>query len=229
MAHDALPKSRSTETWRLDDSVVGPLIRAAHLGVRGSYRKGEFLYHQGQPDTHFYFMLNGRVRISVFQEDGSEFVLEVMGQWAVCGEGAAFDGSPRFSSAVALENTEVLAFDAADMTEAFREYPELAVALLRITAMKQRVLGIRAQCLASPKPEKRIAELLSRLADLYGISNGGATVIGVSLTHEQIAAMTGTSRVTVTRTLKRLRDDAIIEMKGKQLHILAPARLMHEI
>jgi len=202
------------------------LIRAAHLGKRRTYQKGESLYHQGEIDSRFYFILKGRVQISAFRQDGSEFVLEVMGQWAICGEGAAFDGRPRFSSAVALENTEVIAFDANGMAEIFQGFPEFAVALLRITSMKQRVLGIRAQYLASPKPENRIAELLTRFAELYGVSENGVTVIGISLTHEQIAAMTGASRVTVTRTLKRLRGEGVIEVKGKQLRIIDPARLM---
>ncbi len=208
----APPSTRLAETWHLDEAIAGPLIRAARLGTRRSYRKGEHLYHQGEIDSRFYFVVRGRIQISATRDDGAEFVLEIMGQWAICGEGAAFDGCPRFSSAVALENSEVVAFDAANMTEAFREFPELAVALLRITGMKQRVLGIRAQYLASPRPESRIAELLHRLAELYGRRDGDATVIGLSLTHEQIAAMTGTSRVTVTRALKRLRDEGAIEI-----------------
>lgn len=221
-----MAKSRSTETWRLSDVAAGPLIRAVHLSKRRTYQPGEFLYHQDEIDSHFYFILKGHVKISALREDGSEFVLEVMGQWAVCGEGAAFDGSPRFTSAIAIETAEVAVFDAADMTEVFREFPDLAVALLRITSMKQRVLGIRAQYLASPKPETRIAELLNRLAELYGTAVDGGTAIGLALTHQQIAAMTGASRVTVTRTLKRLRDDGVIEIKGKQLRILDHSRLL---
>lgn len=220
------PRSRAAETWRLDDAVAGPLIRAAPLGVRRSYAKGEHLYHQGETDSWFYFILRGRIQISAAREDGSEFILEVMGQWAVCGEGAAFDGKPRFTSAVALEPCEVIAFDAGTMTAAFREFPELAVALLHITSLKQRILGIRAQYLSAPRPESRIAELLRRLADLYGARDGNATVIGLSLTHEQIAAMTGTTRVTVTRVLKRLREQGVIEVKGRQLRILALPGLM---
>lgn len=221
-----MARSRSTETWRLNDAAAGPLIRAVHLGKRRTYQPGEFLYHQDEIDSLFYFILKGHVKISALREDGSEFVLEVMGQWAVCGEGAAFDGSPRFTSAIALETTDVAIFDAANMTEIFREFPELAVALLRITSMKQRVLGIRAQYLASPKPETRIAELLNRLGELYGTTKNGVIAIGLSLTHQQIAAMTGASRVTVTRTLKRLRDDGVIEIKGRQLMILDPSRLL---
>lgn len=219
-------KSGSAETWRLDGAVAGPLIRAAHLGRRRSFRKGEFLYRQDEVDTSFFFILQGRVQVSMLREDGAEFVLEVMGQWALCGEGAAFDGLPRFSSAVALEPVEAVAFDARGMESLFRETPELATALLRIAGMKQRVIGVRAQYLATQKPEKRIAELLTRLADLYGQDAGDGVVIGISLTHEQIAAMTGASRVTVTRTLTRLKDEGVIAVRGRQTRILDRKRLI---
>lgn len=219
-------RPRQPETWHLDASIAGPLIRAVRLGSIRKCRKGEYLYHQAEVDSYFYFIVRGRFQVSATREDGAEFVLEIMGQWAICGEGSAFDGSPRFSSAVALEDSEVIAFDATTMTEAFREFPELAVALLRITGMKQRVLGIRAQYLASPRPEARIAELLHRLTDLYGSEDGATTLIGISLTHEQIAAMTGTTRVTVTRALKRLRDEGVIAVSGKQLRILDRHRLL---
>src|SRR5690554_224220 len=94
-------KLRSTETWYLDEALAGPWIRAANLGTRRTYRKGEFLYRQGEVDSLFYFVLRGRVQVSLFREDGAEFVLEVMGRWALCGEGSAFDHLPRFSSGLA--------------------------------------------------------------------------------------------------------------------------------
>ena len=221
----ARPRS-GPETWHLDEAAAGPIIRAAHLGKRRQFRVGEYLYRQGDTSTLFYFILRGHVQISACREDGADFVLEVMGRWAMCGEGAAFDGRPRFSSAYALEDTEAIVFDAADIQSSFRTYPEFAVALLRITSMKQRVLGIRALYLSSPHPEARIAELLRRLAELYGTREGEATVINISLTHEQMAAMTGTTRVTVTRVLKRLRDDGVLQLKGRQLRIFDRAKLV---
>lgn len=215
----------STETWRLNEVAVGPIIRAAHLGRKKTFRKGEFLYRQGTVDTEFFFILRGRIQIFTGREDGTEFVLEVMGQWAICGEGAAFDGQPRFSSAVAQEDTEVIVFDAHEVGKAFQFAPDFALALLKITSMKQRVLGIRAQYLASANPESRISELLRRLAELYGRPQDGGVLIDIALTHDQIAAMTGTSRVTITRVLKKLRETNAIQTRGKQIWILDVSRL----
>lgn len=218
------PKSRSTETWHLDDAIAGTWIRSAHLGKQRTYGRGEFLYHQGEVGSEFFFILRGRVKVSILREDGSEFVLDIMGRWALCGEGAAFDHLPRFSNAIALDNVEVVIFDSRDMRQAFRELPELAISLLRISSIKQRTLAVRMQSLSLPKPGLRISELLNRLADLYGTKEGGATLIGISLTHEQIAAMTGASRVTVTRTLKRLKAEGVIQVRGKQLLVVQSGR-----
>ncbi len=218
------PKSRSTETWHLDDAVAGTWIRSAHLGKRRTYDKGEFLYHQDEVSTEFFFILKGRVQVSIAREDGSEFVLEIMGRWALCGEGPAFDHLPRFANAVALDKVEAVVFDSRDMCRAFRDLPELAISLLRISSLKQRTLGVRMQSLSLPKPEQRISELLNRLANLYGTTEGDATLIGISLTHEQIAAMTGASRVTVTRTLKRLKAEGVIDVRGKQLLLIQSKR-----
>lgn len=225
MAKEGGIPSLGTETWHLTEAIAGPLIRMAKFGRRRSFRKGEFLYHQGEVDSSFYFILKGRVKVSILREDGAEFVLEVMGRWAICREAAAFDGRPSLASGVALEPVEVIVFDFGLMEEAFRAHPELATALLRITAMKQHVLGLRIQSLASPRPEKRIIELLERLADLYGATDESGTLIHMALTHEQIAAMTGASRVTVTRTLKRLTAEGIISKRGKQIKIMDRMRL----
>ena len=149
-----------------------------------------------------------------------------LGQWAICGEGAAFDGQPRFSSAVAQEDTEVIVFDANEVGKAFQLAPDFALALLKITSMKQRVLGIRAQYLASANPEARISELLRRLAELYGKPQDCGLLIDIALTHDQIAAMTGTSRVTITRVLKKLREEGAIQARGKQIWILDKSHLI---
>ncbi|MGY2843250.1 CRP-like cAMP-binding protein [Bradyrhizobium sp. USDA 4509] len=61
-------------------------------------------------------------------------------QGALCGEGSAFDGLPRFSTAVAVEPTEALEFDTTRIESWLRADPELALAMLRLTSLKQPLL-----------------------------------------------------------------------------------------
>ncbi len=221
-----MKRSGCVETWSLEDEAIGPLLQAMHLGARRVYRKGEHLYRQGEEDRCFHLILRGHVLISSTREDGTEFTMEMMGRRAICGEAAAFDGSCCFTSAYALDEVEAIAFRADRVAAAFREHPELAVALLRITARKQRIIAVRAHYLASLRPEARIAELLHRMAEQYGLRDTGGTMVGVSLTHRQMASLTGTTRVTVTRVLKRLREHGDILFKNHRVVIPDMDRLM---
>ncbi|WP_061025563.1 Crp/Fnr family transcriptional regulator [Bradyrhizobium sp. CCH5-F6] len=197
-------KKPSAETWRLSEDSMGPW-RHFDAGRELRLIAGQTLYHQGEVSTYFYLIISGKVEVSMVREDGSYFMVEIMGAGALCGEGAAFDGMPRFSSAVATCNTVVKRFDASRLHEAFQEAPELALSLIRVLAAKQRIMSRRAQHLSAPSPEVRIGDLLLRLAETYGRADQPTRLVPITLTHEQISTMTGTSRVTVTRWLTKMR------------------------
>ena len=193
-------------TWRMTDALAAKLQSFEGKVRLRRFAEGEQLYRQDEVNRCFYFVKSGLVQVSIFRRDGTEVVLENMGPNALCGEGAAFDGLPRFSTATAVEATEALEFDAAHIEALMREDPEFALALLRLTSLKQRILALRLEHLVSNDPEERILELLSRLSRMFAVDHERGRKILTHLTHEQIASMTGTSRVTVTRTLGRLRD-----------------------
>jgi CRP/FNR family cyclic AMP-dependent transcriptional regulator len=204
-----MPK-KPAATWRMTDALAAKL-RSFEGKVRlRRFAEGEQLYRQDEINSCFYFVKSGLVQVSIFRRDGTEVVLENMGPNALCGEGAAFDGLPRFSTAVAVEITEALEFDTTRLATLMREDPEFALALLRLTSLKQRILALRLEHLVSNDPEERILELLSRLSEMFAIDHERGRKILTHLTHEQIASMTGTSRVTVTRTLGRLRDKGML-------------------
>jgi CRP/FNR family cyclic AMP-dependent transcriptional regulator len=207
------PKTkRLLGTWKIDSSLIRQIVEQASCGRRRKFRKNEMLYEQGTTSTKFYLVLSGLAQVSIVRVDGVEVVLEYMGPETILGEGAAFDGLPKFSSAVAVEDTDTIEFDAAKMEEVFKEHPGFAAALLRVTSLKQRVLAVRLEHLASRKPEVRIMDLLHRLQEMFAIDYAGGRLIVTHLTHEQISAMTGTSRVTVTRAMRSLREQNQIDI-----------------
>jgi CRP/FNR family cyclic AMP-dependent transcriptional regulator len=213
------------ETWRLPDDLAGPWLRAAHLGRRIRRAKGSVVYRQAEISSLFWFVVSGQLKVTILRPDGDETILEFMGHGALCGEGAAFDGLPRFSGATVWRDAELIEFDARRLREPFRQQPELALSLLRIAALKQRVLAAKLAQAYTPSPEGRIAEFLLRLGEIYALPTAQGKQIQVYLTHEQIAAMTGTSRVTVTRTLTRLRKAGAIAVRDGLICVLDSAAL----
>lgn len=203
---------RMLGTWRIDSALVRRILEQASCGRSRKFRKNEVLYEQGATSTKFYLILSGLVQVSIVRVDGVEVVLEYMGPETICGEGAAFDGLPKFSRALAVEETHAIEFDAARIEPVFQRHPEFASALLRVTSLKQRVLAVRLEHLASRKPEGRIMDLLQRLQEMFAIDYAGGRLLVTHLTHEQIGAMTGTSRVTVTRAIRFLRNQNLIDV-----------------
>lgn len=207
-------------TWRMERDLVALLAQHAARGRRRKFKKNSVLYEQGERSSRFFLVLKGLVQISIYRADGSEVVLELMGPDTICGEGSAWDGLPRFSTAAAVEDTEVIEFDTSKMIEIFRESPEFAASLLRVTSLKQRVLAVRLKHLASREPQERVMELLTRLEEMFGVDHPRGRLLVTHVTHEQIATMTGTSRVTVTRTLHKLRKEGRIDILNGQILLI---------
>lgn len=214
-----LMTDRRQETWGLSPEDVELWRCHEHLGDRLRIRKGNLLYGQGEISPYFFLILSGEVRISCFEEDGQEITIEVMGPNGLCGEAPAFDNLPRFSTAVALRNTEAIRFDARRLEAAFAKHPQLALSLLRITSIKQRVLAIRLEYAFTHSPEERIFHLLRRVAAIFGTDTAEGRETTIHLTHEQISRMTGTSRVTVTRVLNRMKKRGELLVRGPTLVI----------
>lgn len=203
---------RQLSTWRLDKELREMIRDHLEAGVRRRFRKNDALYLQGTVSTKFYYVERGMAQVSIVRFDGTEMLLEFMGPHTILGEGAAFDNLPRFSSAFAVEDTQAIEFDANQLHDVFRSHPEFASALLRVTSLKQRILAIRLEHLVSREPEERIMELFHRLESMFSVDEPAGRTLVTKLTHEEIAAMTGTSRVTVTRTIQRLRDQGQIDI-----------------
>lgn len=210
----------SQSTWWIEDDLFDALVADEEIYRRRRYAPGQEVYSQGEIDTRLYIVLSGLVRLSMLRSDGTEVILELMGPRTLCGEGPALDGLPRFSTGVAIEPSELLEFDAARMDQIAARHPRFAAALLRVTALKQRVLANRLEQFSSRDPETRILEMFQRLGKVFEHRQDDTGLAVPRLTHDQIAAMTGNTRVTVTRALGRLRDRGAITIVDGQIRLV---------
>lgn len=211
-------------TWRMEDVFAERIASLEHFGTRCEFQRGKELYGQDEPSIGFFYIKSGLVKISIIRQDGMEIVLENMGPKTICGEACAFTGTPNFSSATAQEPTVAIRFGAQQIDAAVRADSQFAMVMLKLTSLKQRVLAERLENMASNKPEVRILDLFKRLSELFPRQSSRGLIIETRLTHELIAAMTGLTRVTVTRTIGNLRQRGIVDLDGEYFVILENAR-----
>lgn len=170
-------------------------------------------------DTLF-IIKDGQVKVSIVSEEGREVILSLLGGGAVFGELSLLDGKPRSANVVATEDTELLMLRRTDFIQLIYKTPQIATVLLAELASRLRKTDRQIEGLALLDVTSRISETLLQLASEQGSESEDGVVIRNRPTHQELANMSGTTRETVSRVLKRLESQGYIISKGRQLVIL---------
>ena len=72
---------------------------------------------------------------------------------------------------------------------------------------------------------ERLAQLLINLGALYGTPEDGTVVIRRRITHDEIAALVGSTRQWVTMMLKRFQREGVIAIDRAHIRLVRPGRL----
>jgi CRP/FNR family cyclic AMP-dependent transcriptional regulator len=187
------------------------------LGVRRSFPGGAALMYQGEPDTRVVLLLRGRVKVSRVDPNGRELLLSIRDPGDVLGELAFIDGEPRIATVTALEPVEALVTPADAMRRHLETTPRVAVVLLEVISRRFRdATAKRAQFSASDTLGRVVARILE-LADRYGEPADGGIAVTSPLSHEDLAAWTGSSRAGVAEALHDLRELGWLETERRKI------------
>lgn len=201
--------------------------RYRDLGALRQYAAGALIYQQGEHSDCFYYLISGRVKVYVSRPDGSEQVMAFMEPGTAFGESACFDGLPYYASAAALRPSTVCIFTRDAVLAAAARDPAILAELFKGVVRKQRLLATQVESLSFLKAPSRVALMLARLAADYGLPlpDGRGKRLGLRLTHEEIASMLGTSRVTVSREISALIKEGILGKDKWNIVVLDEERL----
>jgi CRP/FNR family transcriptional regulator, cyclic AMP receptor protein len=189
-------------------SALGTLLRER------TYTKGNIIVFAHDPGDALFVVASGQVKVVLIAEDGREVILSVLGPGRVFGELALVDDQPRSAHVIALEDARLLVLHRRDFQTRLRESPELALALLRELSQRIRRADDTIRNLITLDVNGRVADLLLRLSD-----EEDGEHITRRLTHQTIAQMVGTSRETVSRTMRHLVDTGVLTVTRKEIVI----------
>ena len=170
-------------------------------------------------DTLF-ILKKGQVKVSIVSEEGREVILSLLGPGSVFGELSLLDGKPRSANVVATEETDLLMLRRADFLQLIYKTPQIATALLAELATRMRKTDRQIEGLALLDVTSRISDTLLQLATEQGAETAGGVTIESRPTHQELANMSGTTRETVSRVLKRLEGQGYINRNGRKITIL---------
>ena len=195
------------------------LNRIASKMVSRDYEKGQMILLEESAGETFFIMTSGTVKVTRLSDDGREVILALLGESDFFGEMSLLDGEGRSANIVANEDAEVMTLSRRDFLECLETYPKIAIALLEELAVRLRKSDQQIESLSLSDSEQRIGITLIRLAEERGtIKRGDVTVQNLPY-QQDIANMAGTSRETVSRTLKLLEDKKLVKRNGSDITI----------
>lgn len=191
------------------------LAEIARLLIDRRYPKDAVVFEDGMPGDYMYLIREGQVKVTKMSEDGREKILEILGEGDFFGEMALLERAPRSASVKTTMPCLLLALSRQEFIALIRRNPDLALDLIRELSRRLRETSEQIRGLMFERVEGRTRRVLSRLAreEVAGRPGLRATA---PITHQQLADLVGTSRETVTRVLKELRDQGWLEQDGKR-------------
>ena len=201
------------------DLTDSDLTKIASNMVPRVYEKGQMILLEESMGETFFIITEGTVKVTRLSADGREVILAILGESDFFGEMSLLDGEGRSANIVANEDSKVLTLSRSDFLDCLESYPKIAIALLEELAIRLRKSDQQIESLSLSDSEHRIGITLIRLAGELGtIKQGHVTVKNLPY-QQDIANMAGTSRETVSRTLKLLEDKKLVRRENRNLTI----------
>lgn len=168
------------------------------------YEAGEIVYHMEDPADALYFIRDGMVKISMYFPNGKEMILGLLGQYDIFGELLLLPSERRPNQAEAVVDTTLIVMPEADFQRLLAQQPAIAMKFIQVMSTRLwQAQQWQAEVGAFDAPG-RLANLLLRLANDFGVPGDRGTVIDLNLTQQDLAKMIGATRETVSHCLARL-------------------------
>ncbi len=192
--------------------------------VSMEYPRGSMLFREGDRISAVFVMCSGKVKISATSREGRTMIVRIAEAGDVLGMSAALTDGEYEVTAEALEPCRARVLHLKHLKSMLQQYGDASMSAARALAEDYRAVFDGARLISLPaSPAGRVARLILNWAD--DAKKSSSSFITMSLTHEEVASMTATTRETVTRTLSRFRKDKIISTHGIALTILQPKAL----
>ena len=196
------------------------LQRVVEVARERSYPKNSVILFEDDPGDALYVVAKGQVKVVLIGEDGREVILSVLGEGEFFGEMALIDDEPRSAHVIAMEDSGLIVLRREDFQGILIHAPGIALALLKELSRRLRRVDEKVGSLVLLDVHGRVAQLLLELAD----ETDGQRITR-RLTHHTIAQMIGSSRETVSRTMREFVDKGLIDVSRKDILIRDRATL----
>jgi CRP-like cAMP-binding protein len=176
-----------------------------------AYARGDMVFMDGETANDLYFVASGAVKVFKTSVSGKEQIISIMRPGESFNDVSVFDNGLTLVSAQTMTPAVLYSISREDLDNLMGKYPRIARNLINVLAKRVRNLVVLIEDLSFRTVVGRVAKILLDTA------TGGKE--GPKLTQQEMAAIAGTAREVVGRSLKSLEDDGIIKLDRHRIII----------
>lgn len=208
---------------RLTDSELQELESRSLLR---RFRRSTPVYLPSEACDAVFLLTKGRVKICYLTPDGRQSILGFVEPGEVFGESALVDPhSRREEYAETVEASEIVWLPGDIIRKIAEQNPALSLGITRLIGLRRKRVERRLRHLLFLPTKKRLCHLILELAEEYGKETPEGIALSIRLSHQDLAAVIGATRETVTVLLGELQGDGLIQVGRRRITVVDMDRL----
>ena len=201
------------------------LKEVAIIAARRVFSRGETLFSEGEPASGFYLLASGSIKLCKVSQDGKEKVLHFVHPAETFAEAAFFGDGKYPAEARALEKGEALFFPREAFMGLLERNPRFSLNLIISLSLLLRRFARQIEELSFAEVPARLAAYLLELAEKKSTSFQGITYLDLDMKKGELASRLGTVSETLSRALRKLKEEGIIDVEGSRVIVYDMERL----
>ena len=191
-----------------------------------SLKKGKTLYQPNDPIHSIYLLKQGLIKQYAISENGEELTINIFRPNSFFPIMLVLADQPNKYFFQAETDVAIFKAPTKEVLEFLRLNPVVLLDLAKRFSAAILGLSIRVEELSFHQAQNRVYSLLLYLAEKFGETKNGKTVIKLLLTHQDLASWTSLTRETVSRQLEQLSKQGVINYSQQSITIIDKNRLL---
>ena len=192
------------------------------------YKKNQTIFFPGDRTRSVYLLKKGHVKLCRISPNGRSIIVAILEPGEIFGEIDSISNSPTTTIAEGLGTLDavtVCEIQHDDFERYLRQFPEIAIRVIKLVGAKTKQLESRIEDLAFLSVPSRLAKQILDLSVKYGEVSSLGIRINLRLTHQILGDLVGANRETITGIIGEWRRAGIIARKGGYTYLLDRRRL----
>jgi CRP/FNR family transcriptional regulator, cyclic AMP receptor protein len=181
--------------------------------------KGYVVFQEGEEGDALYIIINGKVKVSIYDEDGREYILDVIRKDGFFGELSLIDELPRSANIMTIEDSTFLVIKRVEFSKLLMDNPVITISILKTMSKRLRAADEKIRGFAFLSVEGRILKYLIDIGNSTGVKVKNYLIIENGPSQIEIANSCGCTRETVSRMIKNLVEKGILGAGKKRYTI----------